>query len=633
MGEISFTQEQLNAVHFKDGPCLCLAGPGSGKTAVLVERVGCLIREGKADPSRILVITFTRDAAEEMQKRYLKRPDASKKVTFGTFHSVFYRILRSVFHFKSEDLLTGVRQKRFVELTARHMGIVNNSDENFYIRLTNAISSVRNGRIPQDGLPGDMDFETIKTLINTYQEEKHKAHVIDFDDMLYLTRHILNNREDSRSYWQRRFSYILVDESQDLNKIQYDVVKILAAPENNLFMVGDDDQSIYGFRGADPSFLLGFNKDYPDAETIILNKNFRCKKDIVESSKMLIAHNKKRFEKDIIPAQDEASTGIIRYLEAMDPKAEAVMIVSLISELMSEGISAEEIAVLYRNRRESYMLSSVLAASGISVSSSAESEIISGQICSDLLAYLKLAVECAHSADKDTVSRSLLLQVINRPDRGLSRLGMNDERIRLSEWLKYLSGSESYSKASMMVQSVRTIASLSPVTAVRFIRKATGYDDFLRSRALADGTDYEELYAQEDVIQEIAAGSRTLADFIKYIEDRRRLQKEMSEASSKRGDKKDRKGKIGFYTFHGSKGLEFDSVIILHANQGITPDRHAAGTDEMEEERRMFYVAMTRARRNLIFTVIAKRGSEVMYPSQFLREAAVSLNLVKSGGS
>ena len=347
---MDFNKAQMTALEHRDGPMMVLAGPGSGKTTVITHRIKRLLEAG-VDPSGILVITFTKAAAAEMKERFLRlareedekrrkagkkddhlpkngwslyRPEKSQqsavearqraqgagnsleaagsRVSFGTFHSVFYHILKWAYRFPAGNVISGEEKRQYFKKFLDESGMEVEDEAEFISSIINEISYVKGERLDlKYYYSQNCPEEWFKKLYDGYDEMLEQTGKIDFDDMLVMCHELFTERKDILAAWQKKFKYILVDEFQDINLLQYQVVRMLALPENNLFIVGDDDQSIYRFRGAKPEIMLGFEKDFPGTKRVLLGTNYRSTKEIVETSLKLIGHNKVRFEKKLEP--------------------------------------------------------------------------------------------------------------------------------------------------------------------------------------------------------------------------------------------------------------------------------------------------------------------------------------------
>lgn len=304
----SFTKSQSEAIRHVDGPLLVLAGPGSGKTTVVTKRVQYLVQDCSISPSSILVITFTKAAATEMKERFTRLmeqqaqpPGGYGNVSFGTFHAVFFNILKLSYGFTVANIITEETRRQYLKESVDRMKLEIDDENEFLTGIAGEISLIKNERVELEHyFSKNCSEEVFRKIYEGYEERKKRARLIDFDDMLVYTWELLSKRRDILSAWQKKYQYILVDEFQDINRLQYDILRLLAEPENNLFIVGDDDQSIYRFRGARPEIMLNFRKDYPQSGQVLLNDNFRSTTQIVEAAGRVIARNKTRFPKNII---------------------------------------------------------------------------------------------------------------------------------------------------------------------------------------------------------------------------------------------------------------------------------------------------------------------------------------------
>ncbi|MCR5053909.1 MAG: ATP-dependent helicase [Lachnospiraceae bacterium] len=527
---------QKEAVEFKDGACLTLAGPGSGKTHTLLHRTLYLIEKYGVSPGRILLITFTKDSALEMQRR-ITSYGAVYPVVVGTFHSVFFKFLRKYYHLSNDSLLFGKEKAAFFRKAVKE------KDEEVLSSLEREISFYMNTGGDIDSYePGNVPKEKFLSAYKGYTDAKKAAKKIDFDDMLFKTRELFLKSPEALRSVRSLFSYIMVDEAQDMNPVQYEILKLMAGEKGNVFLVGDDDQSVYSFRGASPDILFKFMEDYPEAKTIVLSKNYRCGQSIVEGAARLISHNKKRYVKNLVSAGEEK--GEVYYLNEDNETEEAMKAVEIIKN--GKGSTA----VLFRNHLSVTELLYFLEEEDIPYEmKEGMKSPFSHFVCRDILSYLK------------------------KPE---------------------------YKK-------------ISPYAAITYILKGAGYEDSLRTMAKGDETRFHNLMAHAEELREFSRGQKNVEVFLKKVEYIKESSRNMAVVNKVRP-------KVFLYTFHGSKGLEFDNVIILDANQGITPSSKAETEEKIEEERRMFYVAATRAKKKLYIFSIGRRNNANMYPSCFVRE-------------
>ena len=556
---------QRQAVLHKEGACLVIAGPGSGKTAVLTRRVRELINSG-VPADQILVITFTKAAAIEMKERFEGLSEEKAPVTFGTFHSLFWGILQKDLGYKNCDIIMGAEKERVYR-------------EAVY-------------------LAGEMEEEIPKK----YEFLKDKYHVIDFDDMLIKADKLFEERPAILEKWQSRFSYFLVDEMQDMNDLQFKLISMLSAKTNNLFCVGDDDQSIYGFRGANPRIMQDFMTIYPKAEKIILDYNYRNPGNIVLAAGNLINVNKNRFEKEI---KSTAEDGVIDVFEKSTPEEEADEVIVKISKLKADGCAYDNIAVLYRNHSDARYVVDKLVNRGIPFYLKEKMpNIYSHFIISDIEAYFQLAL--------GNVTKARMLSILNRPDRFLHRQSVERGADKASMLEFYRINPACYKMVEALWADIALISKMSPVAAINYIRKAMGYESFLETEAVKKQVEMAEYNDVLDFLIEVFRDCRTIRQAI----DKLNIQRLKIDYENKNKNV-DKAGKIGLYTLHSSKGLEFENVFIISANDGIIPSNKVESRDDMEGERRLFYVGITRTKKNLFISYTNKKNRD---KSRFLDE-------------
>lgn len=595
--------EQQEAVNHFRGPCLCMAGPGSGKTLVLTERIASLVRVHGIEPRSILVVTFTRDAAASMKRRS-EEDHIYPSPAFGTFHSVFYNILLREGRVRPENLISGRKALGLLSLSVNECGLKEVNTE-YYLALLRTISFYKNtGFLDENLYPNDTTTEDMKRIIAKFGEHTVGDGYFDFDDILVETRRFFKEHPERLAFWQKKFPFILVDEAQDMNRLQYETITELARPLDNLFLVGDDDQAIYGFRGSDPSFLLQFEKDYPDVHKVILNKNYRSDNLIVSSSAKLISQNKVRFEKNLTAASFDPGT--IEIITARDEHEEGRLVAEKIQLLLSSGVPASQIAVLYRNRLVSTCLVQELSRLSREKSET-DTFFYKSFVVKDILSYLTIS-------QSDEVKREDFVAALTHPDRNIGIIGVGRSELSKNEWLSKMKKTVFKNEAEFFINDLKFIASLSPSSAINYILKKMGYAKYIRGFSYKNGMDASIYNDHAATLLKEAAAYRHIGDFISDMQEK----KEHAIITEEKEKKPD---SIGYYTFHGSKGLEFDNVFIIGACDGITPSEKADTAVRIEEERRVFYVAMTRAKKNLYISVAGKYGNHTYYPSPFLKEA------------
>ena len=418
-----FNKEQEEAITHKEGPLMVLAGPGSGKTLVITYRVKWLIENAGVHPSNILVITFTRAAAEEMRKRFFAFDGMENApVTFGTFHSIFFMILRYAYRYTAGNIIREDVKRRYIKEMTENMELEIEDEKEFLSGIINEISYVKGEMMSLSYYhSSNCSDELFAQIYEGYERRLREENLIDFDDMLVFCYELLKERKDILAMWQQKFQYILIDEFQDINKVQYEIVRMLAGKGDHLFIVGDDDQSIYRFRGARPEIMLGFEKDYPDAKKVILNTNYRCSAEIVDSAEHLISHNTKRFPKNMQAARGKKVPITFRYLK--DAGEECTDILKGIRFYHKKGIPLEEMAVIFRTNTQPRLLVGRLMEYNIPFQMrDVIPNIFDHWIARNILTYIKIAM-----GNKD---RKLFLQIMNRPKRYISRSMLTDPQER-----------------------------------------------------------------------------------------------------------------------------------------------------------------------------------------------------------
>lgn len=668
---------QTRAVTWGDGPCLTLAGPGAGKTTVLTERILYLIREAGIPEDQILVITFTRDAAMEMKTRFLEKSGKTgQSVSFGTFHSVFFFILRTSLGYRQKDLLTGSKKRALLKASLIESGLPFLEDAEEDPKVWQELSRFACSGLSLDSYEPKFFSADFRRVIGLYQEKKKECHLLDFDDLMGKTRELFLTRPDILKQWRKRYQYLLVDEVQDMNPIQFEILALLSSPGNHIFAVGDDDQSIYGFRNASPKLMLRFPEIYPNCEILRMTRNYRSAKAIVRASDHLIQWNKERYPKEAEAVSEEE--GSILYIESGSPEEEAEKIVQMIEKDL-EG--SGRIGVLFRNRFHSNAIRQELALHRIAFSYPEEKKNpYHHTIFRDMESYLRLADGKRRRED--------FFRIINKPLRYLPRTifsedGLSDQEL-LNRARAYGSGrfADASGNADLyarrqgaerfyqilygLLQDLHFIRTLPPYAAVNYILKGCGYETYLRENArengwmtersrnhmqgrsrqqtesdqkwqknesraggvyslekdMVDQKETEVWEAHRDFILRLARQEHSIRGLASRLQDlREEWNREAESRNQSREDRNpsDQACRLSLHTFHSSKGLEFDTVYILNLVEGAVPSAKAVTEAEMEEERRMFYVAVTRAKMKLILSS-SNDSKKMRTPSRFLRE-------------
>ena len=605
---MGFNEAQTQAIQHTDGPCLVLAGPGSGKTLTIVNRVKYLIEKQKVRPEEILVVTFTRFAAAEMKSRLcLVMGKRDLPVTVGTFHGIYYGILKWAYRMNQENILSETEKYQILR------GVINKErmeifdEEDFIQDIAAEIGKVKNNRIPLEEFVSEKcSADAFRNIYRNYEQHRKELKKIDFDDMLVLCYELFRSRPDVLAQWQKKFRYVLIDEFQDINRIQYDVIRMLAQPENNLFVVGDDDQAIYGFRGADSELMLGFGKDFPDAKQILLGMNYRSTANIVQNSLKLIENNVERYSKKLKANREGGSC--LHIQEVKDPVEEAEYVLEEIQKCKENGIKEEEIAILFRVHTDARAVVEAMVERKIPFQMKEHlPNIYEHFIAKDIMAYFRLATGARNRQD--------FLQVMNRPKRYLGRDSVAGTKVSFEDMRKFYCDKDwMIDRIDQFEWDVKMLMKMAPYAAIQYIRKRIGYDDFLKEYAFTHQINRSDLNEVLAEIEEAAKAFTSVEEWFTHVEEYTETLR------TKEKERNQPRPGVRLMTIHASKGLEFKQVFLIEANEGRIPYQKAKTDKEIEEERRLFYVAMTRAKDFLkICYVKIKNGKEVT-PSRFVDE-------------
>ena len=640
-------QDQQKAIILNRGPALILAGPGSGKTFTIVERIRYLITHHGVNAENILVVTFTKAAARQMRERFQTRMGGMAcPVNFGTFHAVFYHILQTSASYRSDVVLSEKEKKEYLQRVLLTMQedfskydpvkqAALQSAEGFFEPTDNLAEKymdpewlkgllgefgfVKNaGKIPEGFSSDFLELPVFKKAFLCFQKNIHQEGRMDFDDFASHCLHLFQTKKEVLERWQDKFQYILVDEFQDINPTQYEVVNLLAAKHKNLFVVGDDDQSIYGFGASDPKIMQQFYADYPEAVRIDLSINYRCAPGIVDLAGRLISVNKQRFSKTIrcgkkqavkqtlqLPdqIQRKSAQAEMRFAEASNiwkplTADNSVVIGGFTDRMQQAAAIAEklktireqaqnkEAAVIFRTNTDALPVAEALSKAGLPFF--IQEQIKSPYdhfVCQDLLAYLRFA----HMGQK----RSDFYRIMNRPVRYLSRQAVLKPEVEWEELLSF------YKEKSWMLpliekckKDIGLLAGMDLYAGIYYIRCGIGYDAWMEKNLTGEAK--KQAFEMADFLKNSVKDFVSLESFLQHVED---YEKQLEASNRKKGEIQ--KGKIALLTIHGAKGLEFDHVFLPDCNEGIIPHKKSMKADEVEEERRMFYVGMTRAKEKL----------------------------------
>lgn len=605
---MGFNEAQTKAICHKNGPAMVLAGPGSGKTLVITRRVEYLIKKYGVRPEQILVITFTKAAAKEMRERFAKiTKDDRFPVTFGTFHGIYYGILKWAYRMNASNIFSEEEKMMLLREVIAGMELEIEDEKEFLQGIASEIGQIKNNRLSlEEYESSNCSDQMFRQIYEEYERRRKLLKKIDFDDMLVLCYELFQKRPDILQMWQKKFQYILIDEFQDINQVQYDVIRMLALPENNLFIVGDDDQSIYRFRGARPEIMLGFSKDYPNAKSIILDVNYRSTKAVVSAARRVIERNKNRYQKEIITVNEQGDN--VHIQEVRHPVEESHYVREQIAKAVAAGTEPSQIAVLYRTNTEPRALVETFMEYHIPFQMKEHlPNLYEHFIGRDFQSYMRMALGGRDRGD--------FLMIMNRPNRYIGRDSVDRGEISFENLRKY------YMEKDWMVDRIdqlevdlKVIRRMTPYAAIQYIRKSVGYDLFLNEYAIKRKMKLEDLQELIREMEERAKEFKTIEEWFDHIE------KYTEELRMQAVTRAENRNAVSLMTFHAAKGLEYDTVFIIGANEDVTPYKKAELPEEMEEERRMFYVAMTRAKKHLTISYVREKNGKAMEQSRFLGE-------------
>ncbi len=622
--------DQRKAVMHGEGPILVTAGPGSGKTHVLTSRILYLIQERQIPPDQILVITFTREAARSMQSRFFSMQKAfpmpsdirSGHVSFGTFHSFFYQILRSSEKYTHYHILQETEKQKLLYPLLREIRSRPKEEMSRYFdpvsgeeisRILSAISYGKNtGRETEaSGLLPEPWRSAYEEIRQSYERQKKQRRQLDLDDLLTLTFRELQQDGELLRYWRSRYTYILLDEFQDCNPLQYEIVKMLYTEKGNVFAVGDDDQAIYGFRGAQPGIMQRFLEEYADTVSVVLGKNYRCAPAVVEASAKVIACNLQRVDKELVSARTQEQ-GKVELRGFAGGREERQYVLSQCRDLPAEELN--RFAVLFRTNSLLGAFTAELLQAGIPfVIREPVSSIYGHFVARDVMDYFRAAYGARE--------RQIFLRIWNRPRLHIGRESLTEEQVDFNRIRQFYTQAPYQNPAAVrdVEQFARKLEQLRrfPLElGVTFIRRGFGYEEYLSRKA---GQNRELLENWLEVLDWLSQDSRVHASFAEWERYQNSVQTQTAQESSL---KQPRKKGIHVMTMHAAKGLEFDRVFLMDINEGTVPKlkRGEPVREELlEEERRLLYVGMTRARECLEILYRTGTSERPRQPSSFLR--------------
>ncbi|MEF9959950.1 MAG: ATP-dependent helicase [Niameybacter sp.] len=611
---------QTTAVHMPLGPVMVIAGPGSGKTFVITERVYHMIHNLACDPRKILVITFTKAAAQEMQSRYQKK-DTTHSVAFGTFHSIFYRMLRNSdpVRYGLDRLIQEDKKKQFIEKIYASMD-VSDDYEDFVEVFLGHLTLMQNQLIqPRFYNPDGLSKELFLSVYQAYESYKERQGLFDFDDMLTHTYYLLQNDSQILKFYQERYKHILIDEFQDINCVQFEIIKLLAGNQPDLFVVGDDDQSIYQFRGAKPEFLLSFENYFKPVKKVILDVNYRSTENILRYSNNLIGYNTIRYEKHMLAHQGTGVNPTFVYCE--DSNEQATKVLEQLFILQKQQIPLHECAVIYRTNVQARPIIEALRKAQLPfVIKDAFSTLYDQWVTKDILAYLRLAHQMGNV--------EWGIQIINRPSRYISKVAIQEAMAQGGHFLNTLSQLQSLNRSQRdrveeLIFHLQRLATLSLLDAIRYIRHMIGYEHYMLDYAKYRKIPSEGLVDLLEEIEDSAKGYPSVEEWEESMIAVTQSIKQSMRDKSHQG--------ISLSTMHSAKGLEFQAVFLIDIVDGIIPHNKSLGELQLEEERRLFYVGLTRAKKHLYLMIPKSRHQKKTESSPFVLEMLHPKVILKEG--
>lgn len=588
---------------------LVLAGPGSGKTTVISERVRYLIENRGVRPEQILTITFTKAAAMEMQSRCRQICPRADDAVFGTFHSVFYQILRKSEKYQNYSIMNE-KEKREIMKRLIPQGNMTSLQHTYTCEMMLKKISFYKNRAEETQSVEERE------IMHRYDRLCREMQKLDFDDMLLLCKKMLEEMPDEREKWQRRFRYLLVDEFQDVNKCQYEVIKLLTQLHGNLFAVGDDDQAIYSFRGSDPGIMHQFVMDFPRCRQVYLSENYRCAKIVAELAGRSIRHNRNRFDKQIQAVGKAEGMVRIRRFLTKEEEAEALAeeIIGVLRSANEE--KTDSIAVLVRTNAQAQYLAERFYQKKIPCFVREKRRCFyAGQRVQDILAGLRFAVGGQNRTD--------FFAFMNKPFRGLERAFFVGEKVNLEECAlraEHMRNTDGAKELRGLERFLTLMRRMDAYGAVKLMMTGMRYREYALTSA-GDNKEMREMIEEEleELLQRAKLFESPL-EFLKYVDTYTEQFEKQCECNEKKPEMRNDK-RIQIMTYHAAKGLEFDCVFLPMLREGVVPKGRMLTETQTEEERRMFYVAMTRAKHQLFLSWHGKEGGEA---SLFLKELEIA---------
>lgn len=622
LNQLGCNEAQKKAICHTGGPALVLAGPGSGKTFVITHRIQYLIQNSGISPENILVITFTKAAAIEMKQRTQKLVgNKCSRIIFGTFHSVFFNILKNSGQVRENSIISGNMKKRLLREIAEEEMIESNDYAELIRNLESDIASAKCKKInfdencEKEALLSTSP-EKFRNVYLKYTSRMEEMGLIDFEDMLVKTHVFLIHNREERLKWVNRFKYILIDEFQDIDPLQFDIIKLLLNKSRNIFAVGDDDQSIYSFRGACPQIMFEFEKLFPDVNKIFLNFNYRSCENIVKLAGQIISKNVSRFDKEIIAGREQGKAPNLPIF--IDEGEEIQCFIGFYKSHCEKDTS---IAILTRTNGGAEFFARRLMLENIPYTMNQKRlNIYEHFVARDIMTYMKLALGIN--------KRALFFMVMNKPDRHLTRSLFMEEWVNFS--LLYSRCEKKHELKANIIKlkaDLEFMAKLRPYAALNYLLKKVGYEKYIKQYAAEFKIKYLELKKIIDELLDISKKYQSIKSWVEAAEGEiladiggnNYAEADFSDNTRIKIDTKNiSKAKVFISTLHASKGLEYDIVFIMDVAEGNIPYKKSILDEQIEEERRLFYVGITRARDEVFVCRVRKLLGKPAEESRFL---------------
>ncbi|MBD7965396.1 ATP-dependent helicase [Fictibacillus sp. Sa2CUA10] len=624
---ITLNDVQKNAVIKTEGPLLLLASPGSGKTTTVIMRIGYLIMEKGIHPSRIKAVTFSKASANDMKERFTRFYPELPSVDFSTIHSFAFEVVRNHYrklgipftiiegdHDSDERAGSAGNFQYNKKLMLRHLFksvVGENITEDQMDELTTYISYIKNKMIPNERWAEvSCDVPQAEEIFKQYEELKRSDshHVLlDFDDMLTMSNDILEKDKKVLSHYQNRYDYFLTDESQDTSLVQHSIIEKMVSTHRNLCVVADDDQSIYSWRGAEPSYLLKYKEKYSDASIMFMEQNYRSSEEVVKVANSFIKRNKNRYEKNMFTQNPSHQPIEVKHLVNFKEQSKY-----LVHEL-DDTVHLKEIAILYRNNSSSIGLMNDFDRAGIPFyMKDADNRFFSHWVVQDILNFMRMAFTDKRPDILEKIHLKFNGYITKQQMQALRRLNNNEsvfdnllKHVKLQEYqVKLLKTSK---------ETFKEMKDMKPLQAIRVIRDGLGYDKAIEKISKSLGFRMDYLVGILNTLEEIATDLESLQDFAERL---KHLEVVLKTAKKKKGHEA-----ITLSTFHSAKGLEFEKVYMIDVVDGIIPSKEDR-TDHLllEEAARLFYVGMTRAKKQLTLVTYPYRDGKKVEESVFVTD-------------